>query len=430
MEFPVMLTIRRRVEAPREDNVAEAVHRELAGLDLSSRIPNGGTVAIPVGSRGIRNIVQIIGSVVAFLKEKEFVPFLVPAMGSHGGGTAEGQLQVLTSLGITEESVGAPIRAAMETVVVGETPRGLPVHVDRHASQADAILVVNRVKPHTEFRGSVESGLLKMMLIGLGKLEGAGLYHRAAVHTGFSTLAGEASPVVIEKARVTGGLAILENARDETARIVGVRPEEIFEREAALLEEALALIARLPFPEVDVLLVDRMGKDISGVGVDPNVTGRGSLEAWERRQEGRRPGRVDITRMVVRELTPATHGNALGVGLVDFIPERMAAQIDWETTSLNAITAMVPYKARRPVVLANDRECLSTAVATCGLVEPAAARLMHIADTLHLEVLRVSEAYRKQVEEGEDMEILEEGDFLTFDASGNLQHPVTDIIFS
>jgi len=423
-----MLTVHRHMEAPRENDPAEAVRRELATLDLSSRIPAAGTVAIPVGSRGIRNIPRIIGSAVLFLKELGFEPFLVPAMGSHGGGTVEGQLQVLESLDITQESTGAPIRASMETAVIGQTPRGLPVHVDRHASEADAILVINRIKPHTEFRGSVESGLLKMMLIGLGKLEGAALYHRAAVHTGFSTLAGEAVPVVIEKARVVGGLAILENARDETARIVAVRPEEIFEREVVLLEEALELIARLPFPRADVLLVDRMGKEISGVGVDPNVTGRGSLDGWERRQDGLRPGNVEITRLVVRELTRETHGNALGVGLVDFIPKRMENQIDWEKTSLNAITAMVPYKARRPVVLANDRECVSTALATCGLVEPAAARLMHIADTLHIGVLRLSEAYRSDIEKRSDLEIIDEGDFLKFDSSGTLEYPVIDLL--
>jgi hypothetical protein len=262
----------------------------------------------------------------------------------------------------------------------------------------------------------------------LGNLEGASLYHRAAVHTGFSTLAREAVPVVIKKARVVGGLAVLENARDETARIAAVRPDEIFERETLLLEEALALIARLPFPSADVLLVDRMGKDISGVGVDPNVTGRGSLDSWERRQEGLRPGDVDITRLVVRELTRETHGNALGIGLVDFIPKRLEEQVDWEKTSLNAITAMVPYKGRRPVVLADDRECVSTALVTCGLVEPASARLMHIADTLHLEILRLSEAYRSETEARTDLEILEEGDFLQFDSSGNLMNPVTELL--
>lgn len=422
-----MLTIKCLIDAPREKYPDKAVRRELASLDLVSCIPEGGSVAIPVGSRGIRNIPLIISTVVSFLREKNFDPFLVPAMGSHGGGTTEGQLEVLTSLGITEESVGAQIRASMETVIIGETGSGLPVHVDRQASEADAIIVINRVKAHTEFRGSIESGLLKMLLIGLGKLEGATLYHRAAVQNGFSTLAREAVPVVVEKMRVVGGLAILENARDETARIAAVRPEEIFERESELLKESLGLIARLPFSCADVLLVDRMGKDISGVGVDPNVTGRGSLDNWEQKQV-LRPRVAEITRMIVRELTPETHGNALGVGLVDFIPRRMADQIDWYKTGLNAITALVPYKGRRPIVLADDRECLSAALATCGLVEPEEARLMHIADTLHLETLRVSSAFQGEVEEREDLEIISEGDFLKFDPSGNLLDPVTEIL--
>lgn len=423
-----MLTVRRHVDAPHENDLHGAVRRELELLDLSSAIPPGGSVAIPAGSRGIRNIPKILGCAVSFLRENGFEPFLVPAMGSHGGGTTEGQLQVLKSLGITEGNCGAPIRASMETVVIGHTPRGLPVHVDRHAHEADAILVVNRVKPHTEFRGQVESGLLKMMLIGLGKLEGAVLYHRAAVDAGFATLAGEAVPVVMEKASVVGCLAILENALDETARIVGVRPEEIFAREAALLQEALELMARLPFLKVDLLLVDRMGKDISGVGVDPNVTGRGSLDWWERRQDGLRPANAEVTRLVVRELTAETHGNALGVGLVDFIPKRMDEQIDWEKTSLNAITAMVPYKARRPVVLADDRECIVTALDTCGLFEPASARVMHVADTLHLGILRLSDAFGDEVEERSDLEIVDKGNYLEFDSSGKLIYPVTQLL--
>ncbi|MCK5571890.1 MAG: DUF2088 domain-containing protein, partial [Bacteroidetes bacterium] len=197
MALPVMLTLRRRFTAPREDDPGEAVRRELTSLNLPTRVPAGGTVAIPVGSRGIANITTIIGAAVAFLKESGFEPFIIPAMGSHGGGTALGQVEVLTSLGITEANTGAPIRASMETVVVGQTERGLPVHVDRHANNADAIVVINRVKPHTEFQGSVESGLLKMMLIGLGKLEGASLYHRASMQSGFSTLAGEAVPVIM-----------------------------------------------------------------------------------------------------------------------------------------------------------------------------------------------------------------------------------------
>lgn len=418
-----MLTLRRRFTAPREDDPGEAVRRELTRLDLPTRVPAGGTVAIPVGSRGIANITTIIGATVAFLKESGFEPFIIPAMGSHGGGTAQGQVEVLTSLGITEASTGAPIRASMETVVVGQTERGLPVHVDRHANDADAIVVINRVKPHTEFQGSVESGLLKMLLIGLGKLEGASLYHRASLQNGFATLAGEAIPVIMAQSRVVGGVAILENAREETARIEAVRIEDIFEHETRLLTEAIELMARLPFHQTDLLLVDRMGKNISGAGLDPNVTGRGGFDNWEGRQN-QRPKAAEVTRLVVRELTPESSGNALGVGLVDFIPRRLADQIDWKKTGLNAITALVPYKGRCPVVLPTDRDCVETALDTCGLLEPETARIMHVADTLHLETVRVSEVYRQEVEERDDLEIADEGDFLRFDTEGNLLFPV------
>ncbi len=423
MVLPAMLTLRRHFTAPRENDPVDAVRRELTRLDLSSRVPAGGTVAIPVGSRGITGITAIIASTVTFLKESGFAPFIVPAMGSHGGGTARGQVEVLTSLGITEASIGAPIRASMETVVVGYTERGLPVHVDRHANDAGAIVVINRIKPHTEFQGPVESGLLKMMLIGLGKLEGATLYHRAAVQNGFATLAGEAVPVVMAQSRVVGGLAILENAREETARIEAVPIEDIFDHESRLLIEATELMAKLPFYRADLLLVDRMGKSISGAGLDPNVTGRGGLDNWEGLQD-RRPKTAEATRLVVRELTPESHGNALGVGLVDLIPRRLADQIDWEKTGLNAITALVPYKGRCPVVLPTDRDCVETALDTCGLREPENAQVMHIADTLHLGVVRVSEAYRQEVEARDDLEIVDEGDFLRFDTKGNLLDPV------
>ena len=423
MTLPKMLTIRRHFTAPRETDPADAVRRELARLDLGARIPAGGRVAVPVGSRGIANLTTIVGSLVAGLKEAGFAPCIVPAMGSHGGGTVEGQVEVLASLGITEAAVGAPIRATMETVVVGHTDRGLPVHVDRFASEADAVVVINRVKPHTEFQGPVESGLLKMMLIGLGKLEGATLYHRASVAHGFAALAAEAVPVVMDRSRVAGGLAILENARKETARIEAVPIEGIFEIEARLLREAIELMAKLPFYRADLLLIDRMGKNISGAGIDPNVTGRGGLDHWEGEQE-RRPKAADVTRLVVRELTPESAGNALGIGLADLIPRRLADRIDWEKTGLNALTALVPYKGRCPVVLPTDRDCVENALDTCGLPEPERARIMHIADTLHLETVRVSEAYREEVAARDDMEIVDEGDFLRFDDEGNLLDPV------
>jgi hypothetical protein len=421
--LPRMLTLQRHFDAPREPDPAGAVRRGLAALELADRIPAGGSVAVPVGSRGIANLVTIIEATVSFLKEAGFEPFIIPAMGSHGGGTAPGQVEVLGSLGITGASTGAPIRASMETVVVGETDRGLPVHVDRHAAEADAIIVINRVKPHTEFQGSVESGLLKMMLIGLGKLEGAALYHRASARLGFSTLAAEAVPVVVDRSGVVGGLAILENAREETARIEAVPIENIFEQESGLLREAIELMAKLPFFGADLLLVDRMGKNISGAGIDPNVTGRGGLDAWEGNQ-ARRPKAADVTRLVVRELTPESSGNALGIGLVDLIPKRLADQIDWEKTGLNALTAMVPYKGRCPIVLPSDRECVEKALQTCGMVEPKDARIMHIADTLHLERVRVSEAYRREIETRDDLEIVDEGDLLRFDREGNLLDPV------
>jgi hypothetical protein len=357
-------------------------------LPLTGVIRPGQSVAITAGSRGIANIGLILKEVAGHFRRLQAQPFIVPAMGSHGGGTVPGQIKMLASLGVTEQSVGVPIRATMDTVVIAETSNGLPVHFDRFAAEADHVFVVNRVKPHTRFVGPVESGLHKMMLIGLGKHEGAKVYHRGILTQSFPEIIAAVAERVLQVGRVCGGLAILENARDETALVEAVRPADFATREPELLTLANQWLPRLPFPDVDLLIVDAIGKNISGVGMDANVIGRKFNDHAATPQDLAR-----CRRILVRSLTPETYGNATGIGIAEFTTQRCVAQIDPESTRINCLTGLHPEAAMIPVTLPNDELAVEAALQTIGLVEPRHARVMQISDTLHLSKVRVSEAY-------------------------------------
>jgi hypothetical protein len=337
-------------------------------------------------------------------------------MGSHGGATAEGQLALLARYGITPESVGCDIRSSMETVIVGETPFGFPVHFDSHAHSADHVFVVNRVKPHTRFAGDIESGLHKMLLIGLGKFEGAQLYHRAIVEHSFDEILHAVAGHVLQTCRVAGGLAILENALDETARLVAVSTEEFAAREIELLREARAMLPRLPFRECDLLIIDEIGKDISGAGMDTNVVGR----KFDDKQATDRDD-ANCKRIFVRGLSAATGGNATGIGIADFTNERTVAKIDRRTTNINCVTGSHPTAAAIPISFDTDRECIEAALQTLGLIDPPDARIMHIANTLHLSELWASEAYLRAASDLPNVEVTLELEPFRFDESGNLQ---------
>ena len=377
-----------RFETPRLADIPAAVRSQLESLQLQSKIRPGQSVAIPAGSRGIANIALILRETVAYFKSIGAAPFLVPAMGSHGGGTVEGQLKMLASLGITEDYAGVPIRATMETVIVAQTTNGLPVHFDKYASQADHVFVVGRVKPHTRFVGPVESGLHKMMLIGLGKHEGAKIYHRGILTMSFPEIIAAVAEQVLEVCRICGGLAILENAEDETAMLEAVRPEDFKTREPELLQLANKWLPRLPFEEADLLIVDRMGKNISGVGMDANVVGRKFND-----HVGTDQDLAKCRRIFVRSLTKETHGNATGIGMAEFTTQRCVDQIDHEITRINCITGNHPEAAMIPITLANDALAVDAALQTIGMIEPEDARVIQISDTLHLTRVRVSEAY-------------------------------------
>jgi hypothetical protein len=415
MRYPQVFRVRQRFVAPKVDDVAAEVLAQLARLDLGRRIQPGQTVAITAGSRGIANLSLILRSAVEHLKCLGARPFIVPAMGSHGGGTAEGQQQVIASYGITEAEVGCPVRSSMETVVVCQAAEGFPIHFDRFAHEADHVLVCNRVKPHTRFVGDLESGLMKMMLIGLGKKNGAEIYHQAIQDFTFGQIVRSVGAEVIRRCRIVAGLAIVENAYDQTACIEAVSPETFEEREKELLRRAKQWMARIPFDRADVLLVDRIGKNISGTGLDTNVVGRKFND--HHAVEGETP---HIKLIAVRGLTDATHGNAVGLGIAEFCRSRVLREADIAATRLNAIVAGHVPAAMLPLDYETDREILDVALSTIGLAAPPDARLLWIADTLNLAQLECSTAYLEEVRRSPDLEILTDPRPLPLDPAGNL----------
>jgi hypothetical protein len=373
-------------------------------------------IAITAGSRGIRDLPTVVRAAGEWLRDAGAEPFVVPAMGSHGGATVAGQVELLAHLGITETEVHMPILATMDTVLIGQCEDGPPVHLDANAAAADAILLVNRVKPHTDFCGRVESGLAKICAVGLGKQRGA-----EGIHAYGAAMLARWVPEVARKimgaVNVLGGLAILENALDQTARIVFVSCEDIGGvGEARLFDEARSLMGSLPFDELDVLVIDEIGKDKSGTGMDTNVIGRRMVRGVE---EFERPWIVNIS---VHALSPASGGNAVGVGLADFIPFRVLEQIDMRSMYMNAITSgnSGTQRAQIPIALPTDRDAIAAALLTCGRADVADARLVRIHDTLELSRLLVSESLHDSVEANPGLEIDGDASPMSFDEFGNL----------
>jgi hypothetical protein len=407
--------VRQTFEWPRVKDIPAEVEAQLHALALGAKVQPGQSVAITAGSRGIANIATILRAAAEHLRTLGARPFIVPAMGSHGGGTAQGQVEVLHTYGISEASLGCPIRASMETVVVGQAPEGFPVHFDRLAFEADHVLVCGRVKPHTTFAGQIESGLMKMLLIGLGKCEGAAVYHRAIQDYSFDQIVRSVAGEVLRKCRILAGLAIVENAYDETALIEAVPPEQFEAREKELLVLARRWLPRLPFPQVDVLLIDKIGKNISGVGFDANVVGRKFND--HRAVEDEWP---KVKRICLRGLTPATHGNAIGIGMAEFCRAHLLRETDWHATRLNVLISGHVSAAMPPLDYETDREMLEAALGTVGLVEPHEAKLLWIANTLDLAEVECSAAYLPEARQRGDLEILTGLRDLPLDEAGNL----------
>ena len=415
MSFPRMMRVRQNFEAPTLEDIPGAVRQEVATLNLSSKVKPGQTVAISVGSRGIANIALIVKSLVEELKAIGREPFLVPAMGSHGGGIAAAQQEIIEGYGVTEAYTGAPIRATMDTVQVGTIEDDVPVYFDKYAYEADHVAVVGRIKPHTGFVGEIESGLHKMMLIGLGKHRGAALYHQAIVHYSFDRIVRAVGQTVIEKCGVLLGLGIVENPYDKTALVKAVGPDDFVEREKELLILAKKWMPRIPFDQVDLLIVDEIGKDISGAGMDTNVVGRKYHEHHAAEKEFPK-----ITRIYVRDLTEATHGNASGLGVAEYCHQQVVEKMDREITYINCMTGNAPAGATIPIYYETDRKVLEAALKTVGLVEPENAKILRIHNTLELSEVLISEAYRPQIEQREDLEIVAPATDLGFDSSDNL----------
>ena len=412
-QFPQIFRVHQKFVRPRVEDVEGQVHDQLGRLALADRVQPGQSVAITAGSRGITNIHLILKCAVESLTKIGAKPFLVPSMGSHGGGTAEGQRKVLESYGITEQFCGCPIRSSMETIVVCRAREGFDVHFDQLASQADHVLVVGRVRPHTRFNGRIESGLMKMLLIGLGKHNGATVYHRAIIQYNFDQIVRSVAAEVLDRCRILGGLAIVENAYKETGRIEAVWPEQFIEREMELLNLAKQWMPRIPFPETDLLIIDEIGKDISGSGMDTNIIGRkANLTAQQQS--------CHVKKIIVRGLSAQTNGNASGIGVADLVTRRAVDQMDLESTWINCLTAAEPGGGKIPIYFDTDRQLIEIALGQIGLTEPEQARVQWIPNTLHLLEVECSVAYLDEARQRDDLEILTDPRPLPLDEAGQL----------
>ncbi|GIP39753.1 hypothetical protein J31TS4_30330 [Paenibacillus sp. J31TS4] len=410
--IPEMVRIRQNFDASVVEDPEGTLRKELKRPGAVDRIRPGQQVAVAVGSRGIANIDLFTKLTIEAIREAGAHPFIVPCMGSHGGATAEGQTEVLAHLGVTEEAMGAPIRSTMEVVKLDELPNGLPVYIDKYAYEADAIVVINRVKPHTAFRGRIESGIMKMISIGLGKQKGAEACHQL----GFKYMAENVpamARVMLDKLPILFGVALVENAYDQTCRIEVLPAEQIEEREMELLEEAKARLPQILFDQIDVLVIDYIGKNISGDGMDPNVTGRYPTPYAT--------GGPDVSKMVVLDLTKETKGNANGVGTADFTTQRLVDQMDRTATYANGLTSTVCAPTKIATTLANQEDAIKAAVKTCNILDYTKCRLVRIKDTLHLGEIEISVNLLEEARRHPDIEILSEMPYaLQFDEEGNL----------
>ena len=413
--LPKTFRVRQHFERPLIQDVAAATHAELRALDIAKKVKPGDTIAITGGSRGITNIASILKATAQFFQQLQARPFIVAAMGSHGGGTSQGQRDILENYGITEDFCGCPIRSDMATSIIDHTHEGVPVHFSNDALAANHVMVVARVKPHTELFGEHQSGLMKMLLIGLGKHEGAKIYHRAFVDHSFDHIIQSVGRRVIDKGRIIAALGIVENAHDETGLIRGFTPKEIESGDRELLAISRKWLPRLPFQQADLLLVDQIGKEISGCGMDTNIIGRKQYEHVAAPDEFPK-----IKRIAVRSLTEQTHGNATGLGKSEFCLSQVVSAMDQRITAINVTTACFPQVGMIPPHYPTDREMLTVALSTIGLTEPKNARMLWIRNTLHLVELECSESFLSEAQQRPDLEILTPLRDLPLDPNGML----------
>ena len=411
MAFPKVAKIRQKFEVESISDVSKVIEEQFQTVEANQRIKPGMEIAITVGSRGIANIDLIVKSIAEEIKKRGATPFIIPAMGSHGGATAEGQVEVLEGLNVTEETTGCEIRSSMEVVEIGETSAGIPVYIDKHAYQADGIIVMNRVKPHTDFKKDIESGVLKMASIGMGKHKQALALHTYGIK-GIRDMMPEVGKVAIANSNTLYGIAVVENALEETAIIEVMQPEEIQERERELLRRAFELMPSLPIDEIDILVVDEIGKNYSGTGMDTNIIGRIRVLGVEE------PEKPSIKYLIASNLSEASHGNALGIGLSDLTTKRLFEKIDMKAMNENVITSTFLDRAKIPIVLDSDRDALTAALRATWGVKDEETRFVRIPNTLHIGEMIISEVLYHEIKDQTNIEVIEEPTEMTFDEDG------------
>jgi hypothetical protein len=418
MNYPEIAQISQHIDTTKIADIDQVIAAEMRRLELRNRIKSGARVALSAGSRGITDNVSVIRAVIRELKEIGAQPIIIPSMGSHGGATAEGQAGMLEGLGLSEKTLGVPVVSSLDVVELGTTEEGIPVVFSKDALACDNVIVINRIKPHTEFSGKIESGLTKMLVIGMGKHEGAILAHKWAVRFGYERTLISSANLVIQKVPIAMGIGIVENGFGRAARIEAVSPENFVEEEVRLLDYARQTCPHLPFDQLDVLIVDEGGKEISGTCMDTKVIGR-IMNIYE--QPLTHPY---ITRIILRDITDTSHGNGLGVGLADFVTKRLADKLNRSITDLNCVTAVTPEKARLPIVAETDQSAVDQAIATAGPVTPDDVRLCWIKNTMKLDTMFVSKALLEEVSIKDELKKLSDLVPMKFSGAGTLLSPI------
>lgn len=409
--MPKMVKVKQTFDNEKLDDVESALHQELNQDHIREMVKPGMEIAIAVGSRGIDKIVEVTAQTVKFLQDLGAKPFIVPSMGSHGGATAEGQTAVLAHLGVTKDTVNADIRSSMEVIEIDKLENGLPIYIDKLASEADGIVVINRVKPHTAFRGKVESGIMKMIAIGLGKQKGAEACHQLGFeHMGKHII--QMSEIALQKMPILFGVATVENAFDKVAKVEVLTESNMLERETVLQQLSKDLLPQIHLDQIDVLIIDEIGKNISGDGMDPNITGRYPTPYAH--------GGPDVNKMVVLSVTPESEGNANGVGTADYTTQRLVDKTDWPSTYANGLTSTVVAPTKQATTLENDRQALQAAIKTCNILDFTKVRMVRIKNTLALSDIEMSEALLDDIKENEHLTQTSDLYEIEFDEAGNL----------
>ena len=415
MQFPRLFLVRQNFPDRSVKDIPGEVRKQLSGSGFASRLKPGSSVAIGVGSRGITNIATIVRSVVDFWKSQGMHPFLFPAMGSHGAATARGQADVLAHYGIDEATMGCPVISQLEVVSLGSTAEGIEAFMDKKAYDSDGVMLVGRVKWHTDFAGKIESGLFKMMAIGLGKFAGAQRYHTYAYKLGLEHVIRNIGRQVLSSGKILGGLAILEDANHNIGQLTAVSTENMERKEEELLALVKSWMGHVPVPELDILIIDEIGKNISGAGLDTKVANRsvhGLYNPW--------PNTPVFERVFIRDLSSASYGNGVGLGMADVVHDRLLAKIDWNPTQINSLTASTPAAIRTPIHFPTDRECLEKLLPTVGKLDLRDVTFGWIRNTLELSPVALSENLLPQIKANPILEILGDAVPMEFDSNGDL----------